>query len=225
MNIETWLWKIGIIIISISFVSAAFVLVYFLKKRKSIKNRAITTNIQEDKKSNYALKRWRFFAIFWPLTCFVFAGIIVSQSSRGAEEHITDTIFSIIPLVFFTIGMTIRHRLLKERRYATILTTATVISDGIRSYSGKNTPFPEFEFQVNGTTYKVKSLRRYRFRFVQERKKVALYYAPENPRIFYVPIMQKHDNRCSILFCGIGVIFPLIGLFAPQIRTLFSFLP
>lgn len=37
--------------------------------------------------------------------------------------------------------MTIRHRLLKERRYATILTTATVISDGIRS----NASFPEFE--------------------------------------------------------------------------------
>lgn len=100
MNTETWLWKIGIIIMSISFVSAALVLVYFLKKTKVIKNRAINTNIQEDKKSNYALKRWRFFAVFWPLTCFVFAGIIVSQSSRGAEEHITDTIFSIIPLVF-----------------------------------------------------------------------------------------------------------------------------
>ena len=105
------------------------------------------------------------------------------------------------------------------------LTTATVISDGIRSYSGKNTSFPEFEFQVNGTTYKVKSLRRCSFRFIQERKKVALYYSPENLRIFYVPIMQKHDNHCSILFCGIGIIFPLIGLFAPQIRTLFSFLP
>lgn len=188
MNTEIWLWKIGIIIMSISFVSAAFVLVYFLKKRKPIQNRDITTNIQEDKKSNYALKRWRFFAVFWPLTCFVFAGIIVSQSSRGAEEHITDAIFSVIPLVFFTIGMTIRHRLLKERRYATILTTATVISDGIRSYSGKNTSFPEFEFQVNGTTYKVKSLRRCSFRFIQERKKVALYYAPENLRIFYVPM-------------------------------------
>ena len=191
MNTEIWLWKIGIIIMSISFVSAAFVLVYFLKKRKPIQNRDITTNIQEDKKSNYALKRWRFFAVFWPLTCFVFAGIIVSQSSRGAEEHITDAIFSVIPLVFFTIGMTIRHRLLKERRYATILTTATVISDGIRSYSGKNTSFPEFEFQVNGTTYKVKSQRRCSFRFIQERKKVALYYSPENLRIFYVPIMQK----------------------------------
>ena len=191
MNTEIWLWKIGIIIMSISFVSAAFVLVYFLKKRKPIQNRDITTKIQEDKKSNYALKRWRFFAVFWPLTCFVFAGIIVSQSSRGAEEHITDAIFSVIPLVFFTIGMTIRHRLLKERRYATILTTATVISDGIRSYSGKNTSFPEFEFQVNGTTYKVKSLRRCSFRFIQERKKVALYYSPENLRIFYVPIMQK----------------------------------
>ena len=191
MNTEIWLWKIGIIIMSISFVSAAFVLVYFLKKRKPIQNRDITTNIQEDKKSNYALKRWRFFAVFWPLTCFVFAGIIVNQSSRGAEEHITDAIFSVIPLVFFTIGMTIRHRLLKERRYATILTTATVISDGIRSYSGKNTSFPEFEFQVNGTTYKVKSLRRCSFRFIQERKKVALYYSPENLRIFYVPIMQK----------------------------------
>ncbi len=100
MNTEIWLWKIGIIIMSISFVSAAFVLVYFLKKRKPIQNRDITTNIQEDKKSNYALKRWRFFAVFWPLTCFVFAGIIVSQSSRGAEEHITDAIFSVIPLVF-----------------------------------------------------------------------------------------------------------------------------
>ncbi len=61
MNTEIWLWKIGIIIMSISFVSAAFVLVYFLKKRKPIQNRDITTNIQEDKKSNYALKRWRFF--------------------------------------------------------------------------------------------------------------------------------------------------------------------
>ena len=44
-------------------------------------------------------------------------------------------------------------------------------------------------------------------------------------RLFYVPAMQTHDRRWSNLLCGVGILFPLAGLFAPLLQNLFSFLP
>ncbi len=172
-----------------------------------------------------ALKRWYWFVIFWPLLCFVFAGIIIGQSGRTIDERISDAGFTIFPLIFFAIGMSIRHRLLKERRHAIILTTAIVVSEGRRKRTGgNNNYFPEFEFQVKGMDYKVKSPSGSGVKLVKIGERVDLYYAPENPQLFYVPVLQRYSNRCSLLFGGIGTLFPLVGLFAPQLRSLFPFL-
>lgn len=202
-------WKI---IMLLSFISAFFILLWLFKKAI----RSITPE--------YALNIWWFFAVFWPLLCLVFVGIILYQSAQGMKERAIDAVFTIIPLVFFAIGMTMRRRLLKERRYATVLTRAVVVSIRIRTHSGKRNYFPEFEFRAGERTYRVSYSGGYSFCAVQEGKQVDLYYAPENPELFYVPVMQKHDNRLSILLCGVGIVYPWLGLFAPQFRQLFSFL-
>lgn len=171
------------------------------------------------------MKRWRCFAILWPLLCFAFAGIIIAQSGRTMDEKISNTAFTMFPLIFFAIGMSIRRRLIKERENAVALTTAVVISEGKRQHIGKNKNyFPEFEFQVNGVNYKVISPHGVGFSLVKKGNQVDLYYMPENPQLFYVPALQKYDKRCSRLYCGIGILFPLIGLFAPQLNALFIFL-
>lgn len=167
--------------------------------------------------------------VSWPLLCMIFVGIVLYQSVvyrdlPGMEERAVDAMFILIPLVFFAIGMAIRHRVLKERGCATVFTTATVVSRGRRFRVGKRSFFPEYEFQVGGKLYRVTSPVGYGVCYVAEGRKVELCYMPDNPRLFYVPIMQKHDNRSAILLCGIGVLFPLVGLFAPLIRLLFSFL-
>lgn len=173
---------------------------------------------------NKGLKNWRLFAIIWPLLCLTFAVTIIFQSNRSVDERISDIMFTIFPLIFFAIGMKIRRRMLKERMYATMITTATVISQGRRMRMGNHRAFfPEFEFQAGETIYKVTSPSGSGVCLVTEGRKVELYYNPQNPRDFYVPIMHKHDRRCAMLFCGIGVVFPLIGLFAPLIRGLFPF--
>lgn len=222
-------WIIIIIIILFSFISAAFVLRWFFKKKKPIKRETVEESIRDVIEPDYALKRWRFFAFFWPLLCVVFAGIIiyqsiVYQSVHGMEERIFDAAFTIIPLVMFAIGMSMYRRLLKERRYAVILTTATVVSTGRSLYAGKRHFFPEYEFQVGEKIYKVKSPSGYSVCYVKEGRQVDLYYAPENPKVFYVPIMQKHDKRWATLLCGIGILYPIIGLFAPWLRMLMSFI-
>ncbi len=177
---------------------------------------------------NATLKRWYFFAIFWPLACFIFAGIIISQPSRETDERIADVGFTIIALIFFAIGMRMRWRLLKERLHATVLTKAVVVTVDKKLNIGegnKRIYFPQYEFQVGEKQYRVKSPTGYGRSYVKTGQKVDLYYAPENPNLFYVPIMQKHDKCWALLLCGIGVAYPLIGLLAPQIRVLFSFLP
>lgn len=182
----------------------------------------------EVKASSQALagKRWRFFAIFWPLLCFVFAGIIIGQPGRTADERICDVGFTIFPLVFFALGMSIRHRLLKERGSATVLTTAIVISEGRRRPTGGNKLyFPQFGFQVDGTNYTVTSSGGSGHQIVKSGDQVDLYYTPGDPRSFYVPALQRYAVRCSCLYCGIGILFPLIGLFAPPLRSLVSSLP
>ena len=177
---------------------------------------------------NAALKRWYFFAVFWPLACLVFTGIIISQPGREADERIADVGFTIMPLIFFAIGMRMRWRLLKERSHATVLAKAVVVTVDSKLKTGegnKRIYFPQYEFQSGGKQYRVKYSTGYGRCYVKTGQQVDLYYAPENPNLFYVPIMQKHDNRWAFLLCGVGVAYPLIGLLAPRIRALFSFLP
>lgn len=185
--------------------------------------------IQKSENVGHALKRWRFFAAVWPLMCVAFCGIIVCQPGRGGEERISDAIFAILPLVFFALGMRIRRRLIKECGYASALASAVVVSEGKRmnpAGKGKKDIFiPEFEFQANGNTYRVTAPSGSGFRLVKKGAKVDLYYTPENPSIFYVPAIQNHERRCSWLFCGIGVVFPLLGLSAPLLRALVLALP
>lgn len=174
-------------------------------------------------KANDKLKTWRFFAILWPFMCVLFIGIIICAPGRNMEERICDTFFALIPLIFFAIGMSMRRRLLKERRYATALTKAFVVSEGLRIQPGKRNFFPEFEFRAGESTYRVQYTAGYSFHIVSTGEEVDLYYNPQNPRIFYVPAVQKHDNRLSLLLCGVGVVWPLLGLFAPLYRPLFSY--
>lgn len=186
----------------------------------------------KEKDYGRALKKWKIFVVIWPLLCIVFAGIIlyqsvVYQSVQGMEERAFDAGFTVIPLIFFGIGMAMRSRLLKECRYATTSTSAIVVSTGkqhIVSDGNKRAYFPEYEFQVGETIYHVKSKRGYSQCFVSKGTTVELYYAPENPELFYVPIMQKHDRRWSFLLCTVGILWPFIGLFAPQLRAVFSFI-
>ena len=166
------------------------------------------------------LKGWRFLAIFWPLSCLIFTGIILFQSVRGMEERIFDMAFTLLPLIFFAVGMNMRHRLLKERGHAAVLTTATVVSIKTHMHSGNKCYFPEFEFHAGGETYRVKYSAGYSFHIVDEGQQTALYYDPENPELFYVPAVQKHDLRWSSLLCGVGILFPLLGLSAPLLREL-----
>ncbi len=184
-------------------------------------------NARTDSK-NTALKRWYFFAILWPLVCFIFAGIIISQPGRKTDERIADVGFTMVPLIFFAIGMRMRWRLLKERLHATVLAKAVVVTVDRKLEIGegnKRIYFPQYEFQAGEKQYRVKSSTGYGRSYVKTGQQVDLYYAPENPNLFYVPIIQKHDNRWALLLCGVGVAYPLIGLLAPQIRVLFSFLP
>lgn len=172
------------------------------------------------------LKRWRVLAVGWPVLCLILAGIILCQPGRTWDERIADSGLTLIALVFFAIGMPVRRRLLVERGSAAVLTTATVVSEGKVARTGKNAVyFPEFQFQAGGIVYRVKSPSGSSFYHLSEGKQVELYYDPNNPRLFYVPLLQKHDRRSSALLCGIGILFPLAALFAPQLRTLFVSLP
>lgn len=174
--------------------------------------------------TDYAFKKWQRLAVIWPVLCIIFAVIIIWQAIEGMEERAFDAGFIPIALVFFAIGMSIRRRLLKERRHATVLTTATIVSKGIRRRSGKRFFYPQCEFRIGEKTYRVTSPAGYGMCPVSKGKQVQLYYAPENPALFYIPVMQKHDNRIAALLCGIGIAFPLIALFAPLLRTLLYFL-
>lgn len=222
---EQLLWTVAICITAVSLVSAVFVLIWYFKKIRPIRKETVKDSAGAAPDTEQALKRWRFLAVAWPVLCMAFLGIIIFQSVRGTEGRVaTDAAFTVIPLIFFGIGMAQRHRLLKERRFATVLTTATVVSAGRRTHGGERHYFPEYEFQAGQETYHVTSPSGYGSCFVGEGRQVELYYAPDNPRVFYVPIMQKHDKRWSALLCGTGILWPLAGFFAPQIRAALWFL-
>ncbi len=171
------------------------------------------------------MKGWRILAVGWPVLCLAFAGSMLVRPGRTLEQRIADSGLTLIALIFFAIGMSVRRRLLEERGSATVLTVATVVSSGKVTRTGKKTIyFPEFQFQAGGTVYRVKSPSGSSFHHLSEGRTVELYYTPENPRLFYVPTLQRHDRRVSALLQGIGILFPLAGLFAPQLRALLAFL-
>ncbi len=174
-----------------------------------------------------ARRIWCFLAVCWPVLCFIFAGIVMCRPGQAGEERIVDTMFTLFPLIFFTIGMAMWNRLLKEQRYATVLTMATVACIRSRPHIGagnKRNYFPEYEFRAGEKTCRVKYSSGYSRCYVKEGQQVKLYYAPDNPNVFYVPIMQRHDKRWAMLLCGVGIVYPLVGLFASRLRSVFSFL-
>ena len=164
--------------------------------------------------------RWRVCAAAWPALCAVFAGIVLSRPGRELEERVAHTAFILFALLFYALGMAIRRRLLAERVRATAQTTAAVVSDGRRVRGGRHVFFPEFAFQAGGRTWRVVSPSGRGRRAVCEGQQVELYYAPEDPRCFYVPAVQRHDRRVSALLCGIGVVWPLLALCAPWLEEL-----
>ncbi len=93
-----------------------------------------------------------------------------------------------------------------------------------KKQTGKRLFFPEYEFQKDGQLYHITSQTDYSVCYVTQGKQIDLCYAPDAPTTFYVPLMQRHDNRLAGLLCGVGILWPLFGLFAPLIRTIFSFL-
>ena len=222
------LWAFLIPILACTLVAAVLVLLWFGKKTAYRRQPQAVGLRQDALEPDLALQRWRFWAIAWPLLCLVFGGVIVYQALQGMEERIFQLPFPFIALIFYAIGMAMRRRLLRERRHATCATTATVVSTGRRTVVGegnKRAYFPQYRFQVGETSYHVTSPSGYSHCFLSEGRQVTLYYAPEDPRLFYVPAMQTHDRRWSNLLCGVGILFPLAGLFAPLLQNLFSFLP
>lgn len=176
------------------------------------------------KSSGRALKRWKIIAVAWPLLCIVFAGIIISQRERGGEERIVDAVFAILPLIFFAIGVRMRLRVLKERAFAAVPVSARVVSGGVAVHPGNNHYYPEYEFEVDGETFHVKSHHGYGSCHVTVGSQVKLYYSPEDPKLFYVPAVQRLDNCWAVLLCGVGFLWPVMGLFAPQMRAALAFL-
>lgn len=226
MRRESLIWFAVILILLLSCLCAIFILVWYHKKKNPAPRERIDRSLRDSLEPDDAMKRWRSLAILWPLLCVLFSGCIVVQSLHAVQDRVVwDAAFTLLPLVFFAIGMSIRRRLLRERRYATQSTTATVVSDGRAVHSGNDHFYPEFSFQAGETTYHVTSQAGYGRRVLREGRQVTLYYAPENPRIFYVPALQRRDRRFSALMCTIGFLFPLLGLCAPLLRALVESLP
>lgn len=172
---------------------------------------------------DFAIKRWRFFVVFWPLLCFVFAGIMVCYPGLEAEKRIAGAGFAVVPLIFFAVGMGMFHRLLKERRHANVCTKATVISvESTLAFAGGNrrTYFPIYEFQIGEKKYQVKYPTGYSSNCVSKGQQVDLYYNPKDPRLFYVPIVQKRDKRWAVLLCGVGVVYPLVSMVSQVLSLL-----
>lgn len=160
-----------------------------------------------------AIKKWRFFAILWPLLCFAFAGIILCCPGLETENRIAGTAFAIVPLIPFSVGMGMFHRLLKERSHATASTTATVISvESKIASSGGRIYFPIYEFHIGEKSYQVKYPTGYSTGNISKGQQVDLYYNPKDPLLFYVPAVRKRDKRWATLLCGLGIVYPLIGL-------------
>lgn len=211
------------ITITACLIAAVLVPLWFFQKRKAEESEAEQERLQGEARPGHALRIWSFFFIFWPSLCLVFAGIIGCQPGRSAEERFRGIAFALSAVLFFTVGMHILRRVLTERRYATRLTTAAVVSEGKMIHDGKDIFFPEFEFQAGGRSCRVTAASGTGFRLVEKGKKVDLYYAPKDPSVFYVPALQRHNIRISVFLCGIGMVLPLIGLFAPQFRAFISF--
>ena len=179
--------------------------------------------LPEDAGYAAARGRWRLLAFGWPAACLGLAAfILLSPSGRTGEQRLADAMLCTIPLVFFFVGMRTRLRLLKEMRYAVRRTKAVVMDTGRRTRGGKRFFYPEFQFQAGERTYHVVSSVGYGFAAAGKGTQVELYYAPENPELFYGPALQRRDRRLSALLCGIGVAFPLAGLWAPLLRGLFA---
>lgn len=208
MFLETYFWQVTAVIMAVSIFCAALVVYWFCKTRYH----AVRVPRRPP------LQRWQALAVGWPVLCAALIVVIAAAPGRTGEQRVCDAFFMVIPQIFFAVGMTIWRRLLTERGNAVTQAVALVVSEGRRVHAGSAGYFPAFEFQAGGETFRVISRSGSSSRLFREGESVTLFYTPENPALFYVPALQRQDRRLANFLCGVGILFPLAGFFAPLLR-------
>ncbi len=199
--------------------AAAFLLLWLWRRRR--REEAVQKTAGEPLPAGF-LGRWRFFIIAWPLFCLFLAGLFLWQCSQGMEGRDPAHLgFTVIPLIFFFIGMKMRYSTAKKCTYCTVFVPgAKVVSLTPHYGRGHHTHTPVYEYSVGGETYRVSSRDSYSPCPVSSGQEVELYCSPANRRYIYVPAEERCRGKWSLLLCGVGVLFPLAALAAPWLLLL-----
>lgn len=162
--------------------------------------------------------KWNLFISMYLLLCFIFAGIILFQSSRGTNRDALDCLAIPVGAVFFLIAaFSLRNRSIRRKR-ATAPASATFIKCEICNSSefGNRSYRSIFEFSAEGRRYRVSHGGK---PDKEEGSQVELYYAPEDPSVIYIPELERKMDRFffSVLL-AFGILFPFMALLAPLLE-------
>lgn len=174
-----------------------------------------------------ALRLWRLAVVLWPLCCLGLAALFLRQWSRGMPgRDPAHVVFAVFPLIFFFLGMGLRHGAIKRQTRCTVpAPDARVIALEPRRGSSGIVRVPVYRFTAGEEVVSVPSRSGYRPCPVRAGEAVALFYAPGDRRSIYVPREERAKRRWSLLLCGIGVVFPLLALAAPRLTLWVASLP
>lgn len=219
MNI--WLWVILMFGLLISIVGSVFIVMYVLRKhRERDAELGIgTPKLNTSRSAASQGKRWNRLIGIYLLSCLIFIIIILYQSVQGTtDRQAFDCAAVPVGALFFIIQAFSARNTAIRRELATAYIAAAflMLEVGTTSNSGQRSYHSVFEFSVEGKTYRV----RYAGKCPKEKgAQVELYYAPEDPHVVYIPEMENRKDKLSpmILF-AFGILFPIIGVFAPLFR-------
>lgn len=208
-----------IVVLSFSIISAGLLLAYVFRGKWRLGREidAANQSTGDSRNAKTQSRKWGQIITFYLLLCMIFIGIILYQAGQGMEERTLDFLAVLVGAIFFIIQAALKRSAEKRRERATARTTATLVET--KRSVGSDSTNSIYEFYAQGVTQRVSSPGVYGVNIGEQ---VELYYAPQYPKIIYIPRVEESARRSTFIFeiflYIIGIVLPLFGLTAPLFR-------
>lgn len=200
--------------------SSSIILVVYLYKRK-VKIRNELGGFEKDPMDVLPnpgeYRKWTMYTGLYAVLCCVFFAIILYQSANGMEDRVLDFVFVLMGAILYT-GLAIRSRKkITRREQATKRTSATYVG---RAYTTSRNRVSLYSFEAEGTSHEVRVRD---FLGLTKGAQVDLYYIPNYPHLFYIPMVEdakKAWPACipDVFLYTMSILFPVSAFLAPWFR-------
>lgn len=204
------------VVFAFSLVSSIILIVYLYKKKARVHNElgGFEHNSMDVPPNHGQYRKWAMYTILYAILCCASFAMILYQRANGMKDSALNFVFVLMGAIFYT-GLAIRSRKkITRREQATIQTAATYVG---RAYTTSRNRVSLYSFEAKGTSHEVRVRD---FLALTKGAQVDLYYSPNNPHLFYIPMVEDAKKAWPVCVLDVflytmSIVFPVSAFLAP----------